>query len=474
VKRILKKVPYLRTTTLYLRSLLPRNWRVSRGIKEWHELLDRAQWWSEEEHRAYQWRALCRLLGYAYNHIRYYRELFESLGAAPGDFRDFADFARLPLLTKEIVRERIDDFVPDGVVDRRWLSEKTGGSTGEPLRFWKERSENFVQQAFAHEQWRRVDFRPGASVVILRGDPVTPIGKLWDYRPDSNEWLFSSYHFTPEHIRRFVEKMNAIRPEYLRIFPSALWAFVKLAQEAKAEFTFVPRAILSGSENLYPFQRGLFEAAFNCRVFNLYGQAEHVVMAAECEESRRLHVVPQYGYMELIGANGEVVAGSGASGEIVGTGFINRLMPFIRYRTGDLATYAPPSCGCGRHVPLLEGIEGRIQDFAMTRENKPCSVFLLYQVCERYGLWKFQIVQNEIGKLLIRCAVPRNPAFSKTAMIQSFVGQFANEFDFDVELTTDFPRTAGGKFRFFVCNIGPGRDSAMVDVTGDGFSRPRS
>ena len=102
----------------------------------------------------------------------------------------------------------------------------------------------------------------------------------------------------------------------------------------------------------YSLQRELLENAFQCKIFSWYGHNERTVLAGECEKSTYYHIFSEYGIVELIDRDGNVIE-KDKSGEVVVTGFNNAAMPFIRYRTQDIGVYANKECACGRQYPLF-------------------------------------------------------------------------------------------------------------------------
>ena len=71
---------------------------------------------------------------------------------------------------------------------------------------------------------------------------------------------------------------------------------------------------------------------------------------------------PEVGIIEIVDTAGRPV-GPGVEGELICTGLQNMLQPLIRYRIGDTARWAVDQyCACGRHSPILEGIDGRVED----------------------------------------------------------------------------------------------------------------
>ncbi len=457
MKRTLLAMPGLRRGVRALRARLPGGRRPPRVVAAWGQFLDRSQWWSADELHAYQWQKLSALLRLAYRDIPYYQGVFRELGAEPGDFRDFEDFRRFPCLTKETVRQRGDEFLPRTADRRRLVRHTTGGSTAEPLVLCLTRSEEHLQAAFIAHLWGRAGFAPGARVVRVRGDWLRG-RRQWERDPLGNAWVFSMFQLTPQTAEAMARKMDRIRPRFLHVAPSLLWLYAGFLAEAGRRPAFTPQAIFCGSEMLYPHQRRRFADLFHCRVFNFYGLAEHVALAGECECSESLHLQPEYGYSELLDADGNPQTGPGASGEIVATGFLHLTMPLIRYRTGDRSSWAPGPCACGRQYPLLAGIEGRCQDFAVTREGRPFAINLgLFAMGDPVwaGVRRLQIVQQSPGRLRVRveAAAPGAGADLRASLVRFYEERLQEWFDVEIEFCERIEPTTAGKHRPFVCSL---------------------
>jgi phenylacetate-CoA ligase len=165
------------------------------------------------------------------------------------------------------------------------------------------------------------------------------------------------------------------------------------------------RGIIAESEIVYPEQRRFVEDVFHCRYFSCYGHSEKLVLAAECEHSTNYHVWPTYGYFELLDEDGRPVATPGQRGEIVGTGFINTVSPFIRYRTGDFATYVDDRCvECGRYHPLIRDIRGhRIQELLVLADGSSVSWTALNVHDDTFRhVRRFQFYQERPGEAVLR------------------------------------------------------------------------
>ncbi|MDI5944018.1 phenylacetate--CoA ligase family protein, partial [Micromonospora sp. DH15] len=65
--------------------------------------------------------------------------------------------------------------------------------------------------------------------------------------------------------------------------------------------------------------------------------------------------------VEVLDPDSEASLGAYGTGELCLTMLVDGIKPLIRYRTGDLVTVAPNSCGCGGPGDVVE-VLGRVAD----------------------------------------------------------------------------------------------------------------
>lgn len=458
MKKRIKKKRYVQKGIQYFKSMLPKYFRYPKEFYEWHNFLKKSQLWSREQLIEYQWDHLTKILLYSYQEIPYYQKIFKELNATPDDFKSFNDFKNFPFLTKKIVKEKLPEFLPKNIGKKKLYHSSTGGSTGEPLAFYEEKLNRSIEKAFIVTLWNRVGFEFGDLVVVLRGASI-PNDELWDYNPLTNTWLFSSFKLSNKNINEYVTKINKIKPKFVHGYPSFLWVFASLIEENNLSLNFSPKAILSGSENLYPYQRKMLERVFHCKVFSWLGLAEHTVLAGECENSHDLHLFSEHSYVELVDHSGKIISENGITGELIGTSFHNYVTPFIRYKTGDMASYSNKSeCSCGRNYLRIKDVHGRTHDFVYNKNSEKFPV-RPGQLNIHGNIWvkvrRLQIVQNEIGELIIK--VEKSGNFSeediKTEIIKSLSNRYNDAFVFKVIFTDHIERTRSGKHKFLIQNL---------------------
>lgn len=294
-----------------------------------------------DKRREYQLQELQRIVYYAYEYTRYYRRLFDEYGIKPGDIKDFSDMKKIPYLTKDTVRAHREELVADCVREKNLIYVTTGGSTGEPLGFYISKNADRKRLIFEWINWRHMGYMVGDKCAVLRGNIVK--NGFFRYDRGHEYLILSTYRMTDELLPRYLEKIEEYKPEVIQGYPSALEIMAKFMLKTGRKLNAALKAISTSSEILYPEQKKMIEEAFNCKVWDKYGNSEQVGVIGMCSAGC-YHEFMEHSYLEY------EATGEGETYEIVGTSFINDAMPFIRYRTGDLCRLR------GGYLSLWHGI----------------------------------------------------------------------------------------------------------------------
>lgn len=337
-------------------DLLPEKIRYSKTFWDTYNFLGESQWWPKEKIKEYQMMKLSALLEHVYKNVPYYRKAFDERALKPKDIQSFEMLKKLPLLTKDIIRNNLNDLVATNYPKTKLDYYTTGGSTGTPLGFYHEKKVTAdIEWAFMLRQWSRVGFNVGDRSVVLRGTTVAAneSQKLWEYNPASKNLILSPYHLSESSIIKYLDKIREFEPDFFQAYPSLITILARFMKtNCVAPFKSI-KAILCGSENFYQWQRKILEEAFGCRVYSWYGHSEQVVLAGECEYSNYYHVFPEYGIIEAL-PKSEIDHSDGELFEMVSTGLNNYVCPLIRYSTMDLAEFSDSICKCGRNHILIK------------------------------------------------------------------------------------------------------------------------
>jgi phenylacetate-coenzyme A ligase PaaK-like adenylate-forming protein len=411
--------------------LLGRHFRHTLGF------LNEAEWWSAEQARAYQLGELRRILTLAFERTPFYRQSFSRMGFDPRDVRDIDDLRRLPTTDAATLRQHLHEMCAVSPRSPRVDSASTGGTGGAPLRFYIGSERSGIEYAYTVASWQRAGFRLGTPLAVLRGRPVPAdrTGFRHEYDPLLRSHLYSNFHMADDDIRRYLEHVRGIGPCFLHVYPSSVAALARFVHRSGIQPPSNVLGILAGSENVYPDQRRFVEEVLGYRYFSWYGLTEKVALAAECEKSTLYHVWPTYGVFELLDEAGHPVTTPGQRGEIVGTGFINTVVPFIRYRTGDYATYVGDRChDCGRAHPRIADIRGhRIQETLVAADGSAVTWTALNVHDDTFDhVRQFQFYQDTPGRAVLRL-VPA-PGFGERDRVR-VLGALNRKLDRRLELT---------------------------------------
>jgi phenylacetate-CoA ligase len=419
-----------------------------------------------------QVQALSRLLEHCYSNVPYYREVFRERGLKPQDIRGSEDLKLLPVLDKETVRRSPDRFIATNFKRRQLYKENTSGSTGTPLKIWIDRRAYQSNYAFYEQRcnrWAGVGIRDRRA--ILAGRLVVPVEEktppFWRYSYFEGQLFLSSFHMNFDNLGVYVEELRKFQPRVIVGYPSSVYALAFFMKE-KGLDGVSPRAILTSSETLLGNQREVIESTLGCRVYDGYGNAELVSFISECD-CGGFHISPEFGIIEFL--SDEKPVSEGMPGEMVCTGLLNYGMPLLRYRIGDVGVPSAERCPCGRELPLVDRIDGRVDDYVMTSNGS--LVGRLDHVFKGVShVVETQIVQEALNRL--RVLLVKGSGYTNEdgqTIVHNLRSRLGADMDVSIEFVDKVPRTSSGKFRSVVSHVAPSEGPSPSETPlpkGDG------
>jgi len=419
--------------------------------------LKQSQTWSKEKLEQYQTQKLRELINHAYRNVPYYTRLFDENGIKPEDIKELSDLQKIPFLTKELVRENLDDLKAKNFPEGSFEYVTTGGTSGIPMGFYYEKGKSrAIEWAFMKTQWDRVGYHFFDKCVYLKGATIESknVKKIWKYSFFHRWLILSSYDLTDENIPIYINKIRSFKPKIIQAYPSSITIIAKYMKKNGIPPFGGLKAVLCGSENMYSGQRELIEAVFRCRVYTWYGHAERVALAGECEKSNQYHVFPEYGIFELVDNNGKIISPPLQEGAITGTGLTNYAMPLIRYKTDDLAMYSSPIiCPCNRNYIPIENVKGRWnQEFIIAPHNRKISITALNMHSDIFDHVKqFQFYQDKTGEVTFKIVKTEKYTETDTEYIyKELIKKMGDDISLKISFVNSIERTKIGKFRFLI------------------------
>jgi len=435
--------------------LFPLHERIKRHVSvRVLRSLERSQWFGADELAELQRCRLRTLLDHARAHVPYYRDLFARIGFDPAQ-SSADDLARLPLLTKPIIRENIERLKSERATDL--IRFNTGGSSGEPLVFFmgRERVSHDVAAKWRATRWWDVDI--GDREIVVWGSPVE-LGVQDRMRGLRDRLLRSellpAFEMSDTKLAAFIARIRERRPKMLFGYPSALSHIARHAQKVGVRLDDVGiRVAFVTSERLYDEQRELIGRAFGCRVANGYGGRDAGFIAHECPAGG-MHITAEDVIVETVDAAGVAVP-LGGPGEIVVTHLATSDFPFIRYRTGDIGILDDRRCTCGRGLPLLREIQGRTTDFVVAQDGTVMhGLALVYILRDLPGIEAFRIVQEDLQ--LTRVELVANALYGpqiEAKIVSGFRARLGASVRVAIDQVDAVEPEKSGKFRYVVSRV---------------------
>lgn len=411
--------------------------------------------WDSERIRARQAAQLATTVDKARRASEFYREFWRSAPAPRALPSLYAPLDGLPVLTKEDLESARGAF-PLTTYRGRVVVTRTSGSTGSPMTFYRSMEQESWFWALRFRMWSWAGYRPGDPYLEINLNPRTAWRKRLQDRLFRCTYL--TFNADNQDSHSIAELLAARRIPHLNGFASSLFVLAKHMLEANEVKSDVI-GITSTGDTLYPAYRETIEAAFGRRVLDYYGAGgEGVHVASQCPASgTRYHLHPENAVVEILGTDGPVRPG--IAGRLVVTQLDNEAMPLIRYEIGDVAVAAPDGvqCSCGRTLPLLERIEGRIPDLVALRDGGfLVTHFFVVLFKNLQGVRRYQILQDRLDSVRVRltgrpnCNKRQVEATIRRAVSQAARGLLALDFEW---LEDDIPLSGRGKRRLVISSV---------------------
>lgn len=181
-------------------------------------------------------------------------------------------------LAKRTFQTEAEAHLADNVPQSARIANCTGGSTGEPVRFFMTRAQ---VESYEAARWRGLGWygiTQGSRSVMLWGSPIelSQQAQLKNRIKESllkNRQILSAYHLSEQELAKQVTFLNRYKPEYLYGYASILTAFAQMMERRGLSLKITLKAVVSTSETLEPWQEQLLGRVFRCPVANEYGRA---------------------------------------------------------------------------------------------------------------------------------------------------------------------------------------------------------
>ncbi|MBC2717620.1 MAG: phenylacetate--CoA ligase family protein [Desulfobacteraceae bacterium] len=350
-----------------------------------------------------QWQKLQSVLHYAYAQVPFYRDRFDRAGIKPSEIRSASDMFRIPVLTKEELRDAGFDILAGGHNNPAKLKKSTtSGSTGQPTSSYFTLRDWFILKFLLKYRSKRIcGFYPVIhKVVLVNANPEEAV-------------LRENKKIINKLIRKRSVSINQKIEDHLTVYrqfkPDVLYGTVSYFNELKNFLLknqinwLKPKMIFTSGEINYPQTRKEIERVLGCPCYDIYGSTEFKEVAWECSHKLGYHINMDAYFVEFINNNRHVSAFE--EGRIVITSLVNQAMPLIRYDQGDTGMYTNGGCADGINFPFMHSVTGRSMDYYELSDGRriaPFSLVVAVHECAAHAVQQFQIIQKSSDLIVIK------------------------------------------------------------------------
>jgi phenylacetate-CoA ligase len=444
----------------YLNPLLPL-----KVAKCYLSDVDRVWCCNKEQLRAYQDKALRRMVKYAYT-VPVYHKKYKKAGIYPQDIKGIKDLEKLPFITKDDLRQNY----PDGIISKKYNKNNgflvsTSGSTGKPVFVYIDMFSAiksltaFVRTLKAYGgRWNKtrivmiVDTTPGSvEHAIFTKSAIPVLQKLMT----TKNIKYIDIAEKPEIAMKEMEEFN---PEFVGTDPNMLRKLAILKNEGIGK-NVNPEYLGSAGAMLDKYTRNYVEKAFGAQILDSYASTEAGPIAFECIKGGYYHVHSDFVYLEFLDEENKPVD-FGIPGNTVITKFYGTGTPIIRY-TGisDLVVPVELEPECGITTQMIKQIEGRTTDLLIMPDGKPLSPLTVtgipaktMEYFKTYKIKQFQIVQHKVDEIEVKIVIDEKLR-NKGVPVKDIL----------IELEKRFSKAIGNKVNITVNEV----DSIQKDVRTD-------
>jgi phenylacetate-CoA ligase len=419
--------------------------------------LERNQYLPKEEIAHLQKRKLRKLLNHIMSYNKYYRNKYEGYDIQ-------REFVKLPIVTKQELRDNYANILSQSIHSKCDLVE-TSGSTGVPLKFYRDRvafGYTLASMYRAHRWW---GLDVGDREAMLWGVPVNSWARLKAKTRDLllNRFREKEYNISPATLYEFYLKVKAKRPDFLFGYSSMVYEFALFLKEKKLSLDELAlKAAICTAEMLDDDKRKLIEQVLQCKTVSEYGATEAGIISYQCKKGCN-HISDDCVYVEIVDDNNMPLP-DGESGRVLVTVLNNFSSPIIRYDLGDISSRTVTECDCGINLSTLGKVEGRSTDVVIAPNGKVYHSIIFYYIMKELtekigGINKYKIHQRRIDELDIY--IVKGEGFREHA--EEFIREQIRE-KFGEAMRVKFvynnfiDRKTSGKFRDFETDL----DSASL------------
>jgi phenylacetate-CoA ligase len=397
---------------------------------------------------------LRRIVRYAAETVPYYRDLFRTIKIDPSEIRSVEDLEGLPLIDKEMIRKDPLSFVSTTRRGKQAIPFLTSGSTGLPIKICHDRYSLLSNIAFGERErdpisklcGRRLGYR--VVMILYEGNTTKKVQDLyrqWTFIPIRPEEFTLSVSNPLEEVAK---RIDSLCPDVLIGYGSYLETFFRTLALRKIPMG-LPKVLVYVAEGMTPEGKSFIEETFGVPVLSQYNAVEAFKIGFTCEERNGFHLHEDLCHVKIVDPHGKQLA-DGEKGEIVISNLVNHGTVLLNYRLGDRGVSSREKCRCGRTLPLLSELEGRVEDILYLPDGRfihPRAIWAVIKKIE--GVLKYQLIQQAPQRFELRLVTVDQHTYPLIVnrILDGLKDLLGSSAAIESEYVEELSPREGGKFR---------------------------
>lgn len=404
---------------------------------------------SKEQWRDYQNNRLQKVLQHAIAHVPYYKNSFQKNGLDENTARKISvdNLSLLPILSKEDLRKFGITSLLSDMREKGGTFFASSGSTGTPTQILF--SHSMHQRWYAIFESRVRDWAGVNSFIprgMIGGRRVLPDAQnnppYYRYNYFEKQVYFSAYHISAQNAVSYLKGIQEHHVQYMTGYAMSNFFLARFFKEMNLKPPEL-KAVITSSEKLTAEMRELFKEVYHCKTFDGWSGVEACGLISECEHGS-LHISPDAGLIEVLDADLKPVA-PGIAGNVYCTGFLNYDQPLIRYAIGDQIILSDEGCTCGRNMPVVKEILGRIEDVIVGKDGR--------QMVRFHGIFTglqsvklAQVILENPDEITVKIVPDNSLNKEDETQIRKRIESQLGNVGVNVEVVKEIPLNKNGKF----------------------------
>ncbi|MFZ4522766.1 MAG: hypothetical protein ACOYNC_13740 [Bacteroidales bacterium] len=435
LKSILLKKALLPIADIAMKTCIVNSYRQLQRMRSYS--MDEIDQWQNEQ--------LIKLVHHAYNHTKYYNRLFTQKGLLPEDIKSISDLEKLPILTKDIIRENFNDIIADNINSIPSIKSATGGSTGNPLIYYQDNRSWSMCNANNILNWEKVGYKYGDPYVALGSSSLfvnksSSLKHRIYYQLKSKIGL-NGVNMSDEICSEYIALIRNKKINYIYGYASAIYllANYSLVQNELLKI----RACFPTSEVLTDHFRNTIQQAFQCKVLDCYGANDGGITSYAHEKG-----FFEVGYNCMVQLQNKDQTGYGSA---LLTDLFNFALPFINYKLGDeIQIEISKNKDYPYNGQVINNIHGRSSDIIQLENGHNLTGPGFTVLFKDLPVEHFCIRKTGINT--IECSIIKLPDFSQNhedIIKSTFYKQMGDNTTLNIIYSTEIPLTKSGKRQYF-------------------------